>query len=61
MWNVKFEMKNYSGHGANSQFGPVLPTALQSEQIFASSVQACSCGCNCGFEQAERISNVNKK
>lgn len=28
------------GHGANLQFGPVLPTALPSGHIFASSVQA---------------------
>gem|GEM_PF-5242464 len=28
------------GQAANSQFGPVLPTALPSGQIFASAVQA---------------------
>jgi hypothetical protein len=45
---------NYLGHGANSQFGPVLPTALPSGQTFASSVQACGDCCTCGFEQADR-------
>lgn len=46
---------NYLGHGANSQFGPVLPTALPSGQTFASSVQACGDCCTCGFEQADSI------
>lgn len=36
------------GHGANSQFGPVLPTALPSGQIFASSVQAFGVGVGLG-------------
>ena len=54
-------MKNYLGHGANSQLGPVLPTALPSGHIFASSVQACGCGCNCGFEQADSIRIMVKR
>ncbi len=51
------------GHGANSQLGPVLATALQSGHIFASSVQAWALGgcCTCGFEQAVRIIIVNKE
>ncbi len=48
---------NYLGHGANSQLGPVLATALQSEHIFASSVQAWGWSgcCICGLEQADSI------
>jgi len=43
--------------------GPALATALQSEQTFASSVQALACGtcCTCGFEQADSTRIASKE
>jgi hypothetical protein len=49
------------GHGANSQFGPVLPTALPSGHSFASSVQAVLfSGGVCWVQPSVRISIIDK-